>query len=480
MIKKLLFFVFFLISLNSQSQEYSLPEDIGDDFVFFKSFDNKIHLLKNNINYVFENKKWVKKTLELAPSKRDSLVVFLKKGFTNTNFKTINFPDKTYFVLNGGGPVLLFDNKSLTRVDNSVEQRNQFGAALFSHENKIFTYGGYGFWTYKDYLTYFDFSSNQWERHKFDTKNNFNPEGRYKPIFHKTKDTLYVLGGKTSFSGNTLIDRDLKDVFIIDFVSNTIKPVNKQINPNLSLLSSSNNGFELDGQKAYLTVDGITLFDFKKNQLTVHSPYINGEFVFKNKKQNTPLLSFSDSIVFIKEDKNFKTLSFVSEETILKSSKKTTNIFITEKAKIPYKKIIAISFAFFIVIFLFNLFSYKDYLNKFILHDEFWLYFASNKIMITEDQSKIIKILESKGEFSSLDLNSVLSKKKTYAKSHLTFLRQSFVEELNSVYNRLTGDKEDLINSKKNPSDKRQIIYFTGKKISKKASFFQFIFKKRP
>ena len=480
MIKKLLFFVFFLISLNSQSQEYSLPEDIGDDFVFFKSFDNKIHLLKNNINYVFENKKWVKKTLELAPSKRDSLVVFLKKGFTNTNFKTINFPDKTYFVLNGGGPVLLFDNKSLTRVDNSVEQRNQFGAALFSHENKIFTYGGYGFWTYKDYLTYFDFSSNQWERHKFDTKNNFNPEGRYKPIFHKTKDTLYVLGGKTSFSGNTLIDRDLKDVFIIDFVSNTIKPVNKQINPNLSLLSSSNNGFELDGQKAYLTVDGITLFDLKKNQLTVHSPYINGEFVFKNKKQNTPLLSFSDSIVFIKEDKNFKTLSFVSEETILKSSKKTTNIFITEKAKIPYKKIIAISFAFFIVIFLFNLFSYKDYLNKFILHDEFWLYFASNKIMITEDQSKIIKILESKGEFSSLDLNSVLSKKKTYAKSHLTFLRQSFVEELNSVYNRLTGDKEDLINSKKNPSDKRQIIYFTGKKISKKASFFQFIFKKRP
>ena len=480
MIKKLLFFVFFLISLNSQSQEYSLPEDIGDDFVFFKSFDNKIHLLKNNINYVFENKKWVKKTLELAPSKRDSLVVFLKKGFTNTNFKTINFPDKTYFVLNGGGPVLLFDNKNLTRVDNSVEQRNQFGAALFSHENKIFTYGGYGFWTYKDYLTYFDFSSNQWERHKFDTKNNFNPEGRYKPIFHKTKDTLYVLGGKTSFSGNTLIDRDLKDVFIIDFVSNTIKPVNKQINPNLSLLSSSNNGFELDGQKAYLTVDGITLFDFKKNQLTVHSPYINGEFVFKNKKQNTPLLSFSDSIVFIKEDKNFKTLSFVSEETILKSSKKTTNIFITEKAKIPYKKIIAISFAFFIVIFLFNLFSYKDYLNKFILHDEFWLYFASNKIMITEDQRKIIKILESKGEFSSLDLNSVLSKKKTYAKSHLTFLRQSFVEELNSVYNRLTGDKEDLINSKKNPSDKRQIIYFTGKKISKKASFFQFIFKKRP
>ena len=480
MIKKLLCFGFFLISLNSQSQEYPLPRDIGDEFVFFKSFDNKIHLLKNNIDYVFENKKWVKKTLEFVPSKRDSLVVFLKKGFNNTNLKTINFPDKTYFVLNGGGPVLKFDNKSLIRVDNSVEQRNQFGGALFLHENKIFMYGGYGFWTYKDYLTYFDFSSNQWERYKFDPKNKFIPEGRWKPVFQKTKDTLYVLGGKTSFSGNTLIDRDLKDVFIIDFVSNTIKPVNKQINSNLSLLSSSNNGFEFYGQKAYLTVDGITLFNFKNNQSTTYSSYISGENVFKRKKQNTPLLSLSDSIVFIKDKQNLKTLSFISKETILKSSKKTTDVFITQEAKIPYKTIIAISSAFFIVIFLFNLFSYKDYLNKFILHDEFWLYFANNKIMITEDQRKIIKILESKGEFSSLDLNNVLSKKKTYAKSHLTFLRQSFIEELNSVYNKLTGDKEDLINSKKNPIDKRQIIYFAGKKISKKASFFQFIFKKRP
>ena len=479
MIKKLFYFVFFLISLNSQSQEYSLPEDIGDEFVFFKSFDNKIHLLKNNIDYVFENKTWSKKILDFVPSKRDSLVIFLKKGFTNTNFKTINFPDKTYLILNGGGPVLKFDSKSLDRIDNSVEHRNQFGAALFSHENKIFMYGGYGFWTYKDYLTYFDFSSNQWELHKFSSKNNFIPGGRWKPVFHKTKDTLYVIGGKSS-SGNTLIDRALKDVFIIDFVSNTIKPVNKQINPSLSLFSSSNNGFELDGQKAYMTVDGITLFNFKKNQSTVYSPYINGEFVFKNKKQNTPVLSFSDSIVFIKEDQNFRALSFISKETILKSSKKTTDIFITEKANVPYKRIIAISSAFFIVIFLFNLFSYKDYLNKFILHDEFWLYFANNKILITEDQSKIIKILESKGEFSSFELNSVLSKKKTYAKSHLTFLRQSFIKELNSVYNKLTGDKEDLINSKKNPSDKRQIRYFTGKKILKKASFFQFIFKKRP
>ena len=76
MIKKLFYFVFFLISLNSQSQEYSLPDDIGDEFVFFKSFDNKIHLLKNNIDYVFENKSGLKKPWTLFQAKETVLLSF--------------------------------------------------------------------------------------------------------------------------------------------------------------------------------------------------------------------------------------------------------------------------------------------------------------------------------------------------------------------------------------------------------------------
>ena len=166
MIKGCFFVVFFLTSVCFYSQDYSLPEDLGDDFVFFKSYDNKIHLLKNNIDYVFENKTWVKKTLDHHQTERDSLIIFFKKGFNNTNFNTINIDNKTYFVLTGGGPVLEFDSNSIIRIDKSVEQRNQYGSALFLHENKIYTYGGYGFWTYKDYFTYFDIYSKQWQRHR--------------------------------------------------------------------------------------------------------------------------------------------------------------------------------------------------------------------------------------------------------------------------------------------------------------------------
>ena len=114
-----------------------------------------------------------------------------------------------------GGPVLKFDAKSLVRVDNSVEQRNQFGTALFSHENKIFMYGGYGFWTYKDYLTYFDFSQ---------TNGSYINSVQKTILFQREGGNLYFIKLKiifcsrvaSSLSGNTLIDRDIKDVFIID------------------------------------------------------------------------------------------------------------------------------------------------------------------------------------------------------------------------------------------------------------------------
>ena len=474
MIKECFFIVFFLTSVCFYSQDYSLPEDLGDDFVFFKSYDNKVHLLKNNIDYVFENKTWVKKTLDHHQTERDSLIIFFKKGFNNTNFNTINIDNKTYFVLTGGGPVLEFDSNSIIRIDKSVEQRNQYGSALFFHENKIYTYGGYGFWTYKDYLTYFDIYSKQWQRHKFDQKNSFVPKGRMNPIFHKTKDTLYVLGGKASITEQTYVDFVINDAFIIDFVSNTMQPIKNQLNLSSLSLWNSNIGFEIEDKKAYANFDGsLEVYDFKKNTSTIYDNRI-----FKKKLKNTPVLSYLDFFVFIKTEQDENYLSFVPKEKVLTSTNKTSQIFIFEKNQIPYKTLFALMAAFLISFFFFFLFSYKDYLNKFVLHDYPWLYFSNNKIMINEDQIKIIQLLEKKGKFSSSELNRILSKKKTYAKSHLTFLRQSFVEKLNSDYNKLTGSKEDLIRSKKNPKDKRQIIYFTGKKLSKKESFFRFVFKK--
>ena len=86
-------FVCLLMLLGTQgflsAQEYEFPDKIDDNFVFFKSIDNKIHVLNRSTDYVFEKGKWTKKKLKSKSSKRDSLILFHKKGFNNANFKVI-------------------------------------------------------------------------------------------------------------------------------------------------------------------------------------------------------------------------------------------------------------------------------------------------------------------------------------------------------------------------------------------------------
>jgi hypothetical protein len=465
--------VVLLLFLNLiASQEYALPDNIGENFVFFKDKDSKIHLLKNNIDYVFENKKWNKNILSYDSAVRDSTIIFYKKGFNNINFKSINTETKTFLILNGGGPVLQIEKDKIIRIDNSVEQKNQFGAAVFEHNNQLHMNSGYGFWTFKEYTTYFDTATNQWELCVFDPAPNLKP--RWKSIFHKTKNNLYVLGGRASLDDNQRIDTAIKDVYKIDFQKKSIELFELGFNPQIPIKSSSSQGFEVNSKKGYLDNLNIAIFDFENNAVT---EYDTADF-FKNKHRSAPLLRVKDSIVFINNRQGVKTVEFISVQQALQNPIKTVAIFNLDNPGFSYKKTFAFSSAVIIALFLYFLFGYKDYINKLVHHDDQWLYYSNNKILISRDQSIIVGLLEKNGQFSSVELNKIISKNKSYAKSHLTHLRQTFIEKLNLNYHKLTGFSEPLISSTKNPADKRQIIYFAGNKIFKKKSFFEYVFKK--
>ena len=88
-----------------------------------------------------------------------------------------------------------------------------------------------------------------------------------------------------------------------------------------------------------------------------------------------------------------------------------------------------------------------------------------------------INLLEQNGQFTSLELNKIISKNKKYAKSHLTLLRKNFINDLNKAYNELLNSDLTLISSSKLPKDKRQLLYKTSKEIFKKDSFLKFLFK---
>ena len=469
------FFCLFLM-LGAQvvlhAQDYNLPKEIGKDFIFYKSIDNKIHVLKNNNDFVFHNGVWKNTKLQNTLSKRDSLILYHEKGFNNINFKIIIDKNKTYFVLSGGGPVLQLEKDSLFRIDNSVEQRNQFGAAVFNHDNKLFMYGGYGFWSFKSYMTYFDFSSNQWELFRTQSQNQPNP--RWKPIYHLIENKLYVLGGRSQLPESYMTDVVLKDFFVVDMTSKTIKTLSSKVNLETPLgFHSHNNGFSFEDKRAYLNNNTVTAFDFPNN---IFYNYNVGE-VFAGKLDGVPIFNISDTLVFIKQENGLKKLSFISTNKIKNNLSSSFPIVTDPVQKSWFKQILFIVFIVLLMIFVYKSFSYKDYVEKLIQYDENWMYFNNKKIRITKEQSLIINLLELNGQFTSTELNSILSKNKKYAKSHLTLLRKTFIDSLNSVYKKALKSDKTLIKTTKLPKDKRQLLYRASKEISQKESFIQFLFK---
>ena len=452
------------------AQEYEFPEKIDDNFIFFKSIDNKIHVLNRSIDYVFEKGKWIKNKLKSRSSKRDSLILFHKKGFNNTNFKAINSEDNTYLLLDGGGPVLQLKNDSIIRIDNSLEQKNQFGAASFMYKNKMYMYGGYGMWSFKNYTTYYDFSSNHWEL--FKTQSQKQPHSRWKPIFNLVGNKLYVLGGRSS--QNYMTDIVLKDMFVVDMDLKTIKTLSEEVSPKTPLLfHSHNNGFDLDNKRAFLYNNSVKAFDFPNNKFYNYKQ----NNLFYQKLEGSPILSFVDTLAFVKKTNGIKKLVLLQTSELKIDLAESLPIFLSPTVKSYFKQTIFVFLCLFLIVIVYKLFSYKDYIENLIQYDKNWLYYSDKKVRITTEQSQAIKLLERNGQFNSIELNKIISKNKKYAKSHLTLLRKNFINDLNKAYNELLNSGLTLISSSKLPKDKRQLLYKTSKETYKKVSFLKFMFK---
>jgi hypothetical protein len=190
-----------------------------------------------------------------------------------------------------------------------------------------------------------------------------------------------------------------------------------------------------------------------------------------------PIFNISDTLVFIKQENGLKKLSFISTNKI-KNNLNSSFPIVTDPVQTSwFKQILFIVFIVLLMIFVYKSFSYKDYVEKLIQYDENWMYFNNKKIRITKEQSLIINLLELNGQFTSTELNSIISKNKKYAKSHLTLLRKAFIESLNSVYKKALQSDKTLIKTTKLPKDKRQLLYRASKEISQKESFIQFLFK---
>lgn len=131
-----------------------------------------------------------------APDYHHSQLIHLKHTEQNlsSDYTPFCVNSRLFFAENKGGIMLQLEGDTLRRIDNSFSHRMQSNSSTFVRNDTIMRYGGYGFWTYRNFFTYFDLNTQEWELvvpHGSETL----PQGVVYPGITFDKDHIYVIGG---------------------------------------------------------------------------------------------------------------------------------------------------------------------------------------------------------------------------------------------------------------------------------------------
>ena len=173
--------IFFLISTTIFSQEIIIPENI-------------IHSLNNKATiHLFENQKRYEINLNKYSLSKE--IKYYNKDYNLKSFKPIIINNEFYFVSTIGGLVLKLKNDSIKRIDKSFNHKMQVESSIFTYNNEIYRYGGYGFFSARDFIIRYDFDTNEWE--SVEIEHEIAPTGRFSNFHTINDDEFIILGGTT-------------------------------------------------------------------------------------------------------------------------------------------------------------------------------------------------------------------------------------------------------------------------------------------
>ena len=79
------------------------------------------------------------------------------------DFQPLIVKGEIWMVHRNGGIIYRVSRDGLRRLDKSYEHRMQAGSLIFTRNDTLFRHGGYGFWSARRELIYFNTSSSEWE-----------------------------------------------------------------------------------------------------------------------------------------------------------------------------------------------------------------------------------------------------------------------------------------------------------------------------
>ncbi len=442
--KKILYLLLFFFSTPSFTQSVYVGNYTK---IISTSLDSA-----NNAIYVFF-KDYYKK-IDLETFEADSVRIVVDPKFEFGAYKVLCVNSKHYFVHSQGGLVYTLQNDSIKRIDNSFNHKMQINSDIFVYNNKIVRYGGYGFWSARNFLTYFDTDLLEWEAIS-PVNSKEVPKGSFDGLYYLDKDEVYF------FNGSSIGDIDKtnryfnKEVWKYNFKLNSWSYIGTSEFIDLDFFRNP-----IIYKKTLMinSTNDITIIDVINNKLTkykhrkysylilasVNNYFLNDYFYFFYPQKN-------DNIYFRKGSENELIGAFISERPLYSNNK--------------FLKVSFLLIASLILIVLLANFGLRQLKrNKKIVLLDNGLRYKNKFTEFDQKTMQILRLLVSSGDISSNKVLSIVEEKQ-YSAAHNERIKVQKLDEINLKIKTLLSFNGDIIQSKKSDIDKRIRIYFIDKNL---------------
>lgn len=204
-----------------------------------------------------------------------------------------------FFIENVGGRVYILQDNEIRRIDNSFSHKMSLDSNLFVHNDTIFRFGGYGYWSSNNKLSYFDQSTKEWEI--VNSNDGSQPQGSFASFSYLKNYKVYIFGGKKIEYINQNKAVENKDIWEFDF--------QKRVWTNKGILSINiiDNGldFVLNNKIYTKQYDQLYEIELVNNQITKNE--INSIFK-KVRSQNPPVRIGNRLIIFLENKSSYDVL----------------------------------------------------------------------------------------------------------------------------------------------------------------------------
>jgi hypothetical protein len=432
---------------------FSLAINISN--IFF-SFDNQNLIFNTGSEFIFCSKNTFSiysydGTFKKSFFVSDELIKDLKPNSAEISFskrfKVFNKnSDNIKIVSVGGGHVFSVDNDTLKREDFSFNHKMSFGSAVFVRNDTIFKFGGYGFWSSRNFFTYFDNSSKEWEFYPSNSLllpppiHNFN--------FKVFDDEFIMTNGYTPDVGTGIKNQSVSDIWKYNFIDR------KWDNLGVSNLPKYDNILEIDND---------VFFARKQNNYDfIYVDYLNNVFYdVETANTSIPINGLSSIIkgdtLYAFKDGNFLKKPY---RELIYTSKRVGSI----EKRIYLRSIELINglglSSFILVALLFSCILFLKYRqNQKPRLTQLGLRFKGTSYDMQESEKNIFEVIISKDEVMSQEIYDLVENKSlSYPQNNK--IKNDNIKKINNKLEKILGIKQ-FIKSKKLPEDARVLVYYT-------------------